>query len=109
MIAEIARTLVLQSGGQPSGTVELGLLSFELLGAVLGVVIAYIAYSGYRRNQSRPMLFVSAGFALALGVPLVLTVSYLALPITGGRVVVQFLTQAFEIVGLLCIIYGLRT
>ena len=100
--------LALQSGGQPSGTVQAGLLAYELFGAVLGVVIAYLAYRGYRRNRSRPMLFVSLGFALALGVPLAVTVAYVALPVTGGRVAVQALTQTFEVAGLLCIIYGLR-
>jgi hypothetical protein len=55
------------------------------------------------------MLFVSLGFALALGVPLAVTVAYVALPVTGGRVAVQALTQTFEVAGLLCIIHGLRT
>lgn len=108
IIPQIQDAVVLQAGGQPSGTIQTGLLAYELIGAALGVVIAYIAYRGYQRNQSRPMLFVSLGFALALGVPLVFTLAYLALPVTGGRVVVQFLSQTFEVVGLLCIIYGLR-
>lgn len=99
-------SLVLQSG-EPSGPLRTGLLAYELLGAGLGVVIAYLAWRGYRRNQSRPMLFVSLGFVLALGVPLVLTIAYLALPASGSRVVVQIVTQTFEIAGLLCIIYGL--
>lgn len=99
-------SLVLQSG-EPSGLLRTGLLAYELLGAGLGVVIAYLAWRGYRRNQSRPMLFVSLGFVLALGVPLVLTIAYLALPVSGGRVVVQIVTQTFEVAGLLCIIYGL--
>jgi len=64
---------VVQTGGQPSGLVQSGLLAYELVGAALGVFIAYLAYRGYRRNQSRPMLFVSLGFALAFGVPLALT------------------------------------
>ena len=98
---------VLQTGGQPSGLVQSGLLAYEMVGAALGVFIAYLAYRGYRRNQSRPMLFVSLGFALALGVPLVLTLGYLALPVSGGRVAVQVVTQTFEVAGLLCIIYGL--
>lgn len=101
-------TLLLQTGGQPSGTVQAGLLAYELVGAVLGVGIAYLAYRGYRRNQSRPMLFVSLGFILALGVPLVITLVYIALPITGGRVAVQAVNQTFEIVGLVSILYGLR-
>lgn len=100
--------LVLQSGGQPSGAVRTGLLAYELLGAALGVFIAYLAYRGYRRNRSRPMLFVSLGFALALGVPLAVTLAYVALPVPGGRVAVQILIQTFEIAGLLCIVHGLR-
>ncbi|WP_435095084.1 DUF7521 family protein [Halorubrum sp. N11] len=104
----IRSVFVLQASGQPSGIVQSGLLAYELVGAALGVFVAYLAYCGYRRNQSRPMLFVSLGFALALGVPLALTLVYLALPVSGGRVGVQVLTQTFEVAGLLCIIYGLR-
>ncbi|WP_312621412.1 hypothetical protein [Haloarcula sp. 1CSR25-25] len=109
VIRAIPSVFVLQTGGQLSGLVQSGLLAYELVGATLGVFIAYLAYRGYRRNQSRPMLFVSLGFALALGVPLVLTLVYLALPVSGGRVAVQVVTQTFEIAGLVCIIYGLRT
>ncbi|KTG09038.1 hypothetical protein AUR64_14645 [Haloprofundus marisrubri] len=101
-------SVVLQASGQPSSTVEVGLMAYELLGAALGVFIAYLAYRGYQRNQSRPMLFVSLGFVLALGVPLAITLLYLALPISGGQVAVQVVNQTFEVVGLLSIIYGLR-
>lgn len=100
--------VVLQASGQPSGAIQTGLLAYELIGAVLGVVISYLAYRGYRRNQSRPMLFVSLGFALVLGVPLVLTLGYLALPVPADQVTAQLLIQTFEVAGLLCIIYGLR-
>jgi hypothetical protein len=101
--------LVLQVGSELSETIQMGLLAYELVGAALGVFIAYLAYRGYRRNRSRPMLFVSLGFALALGVPLMITLVYLALPVTGGRVVVSVANQTFEVVGLLCIVYGLRS
>lgn len=100
--------VILQAGDQPSELVQTGLLAYELVGAALGVFIAYLAYRGYRRNRSRPMLFVSLGFALALGVPLALTVVYVALPVTSYRVTVQVVNQTFEVAGLLCIIYGLR-
>lgn len=106
--ALLPRELLLQAGGSPSGAVQTGLLAYELLGAVLGVFISYLAYRGYRRNRSRPMLFVSLGFALALGIPLAVTLAYVALPVTGGRVAAQLLTQTFEVAGLLCIIHGLR-
>lgn len=98
-----------QAASRPPETVRMGLLAYELTGAVLGVFVAYLAYRGYRRNQSRPMLFVSLGFLLALGAPLAVTLTYTALPITGGRVAVQVINQTFEVVGLLSIIYGLRT
>lgn len=107
-ISDSLGKLVLQIGSEPSGMLQIGLLAYELVGAALGLVIAYLAYRGYRRNRSRPMLFVSLGFTLALGVPLVVTLVYLALPITGGRVAVQVASQTFEVAGLLCIIYGLR-
>jgi hypothetical protein len=35
-----------------------------VLAALLGPFIAYRAYRGYRRYGSRPMLFVSAGYAM---------------------------------------------
>lgn len=95
--------------GQPSDTVALALQAYELAGAALGVFIAYLAYRGYRRNDSRPMLFVSLGFALALGLPFVITLLYLVLPITGWQVALQVIIQTIEIAGLLCIVYGLRT
>lgn len=99
---------VFQTAGRPSATVATALQAYELVGAALGVFIAYLAYRGYRRNDSRPMLFVSLGFALALGVPLVITLVYLALPVSGFRVAVQVVIQTIEIVGLISIIYGLR-
>ena len=36
----------------------------EFLSIGLGLVIAYIAFQGYRRNDSRPMLFIAVGFVL---------------------------------------------
>lgn len=98
----------LQITGQPSETVAVALQVYEFVGAALGLFIAYLAYRGYRRNDSRPMLFVSLGFALALGVPIVLTLVYLALPISGRGPALQFLVQTVEIIGLLSIVYGLR-
>lgn len=71
--------------------------------------IAYLAYREYRRNDSRPMLFVSLGFVLALGLPFVITLLSLVLPITGWQVALQVIIQTIEIAGLLCIVYGLRT
>ena len=78
----------------------------ESLSVLLGLAISYIAYRGYRRNQSRPMLFVAAGFVLIVGLPAVLTVVLyfaLGLPIP----VVNSLVQASELAGLSSVLYGL--
>ncbi|MFC4405591.1 DUF7521 family protein [Haloarchaeobius iranensis] len=80
----------------------------ESLTVLLGLAISYIAYRGYRRNQSRPMLFVAAGFALVVGVPaaaaLVLYVVFDA-PIP----VINSVGQVSELVGMVAILYGLWT
>lgn len=34
---------------------------------ILGAFIVYLAYRGYRRNRSRPLLYVAIGFALITG------------------------------------------
>ena len=78
----------------------------ESLSVALGLAISYIAYRGYRRNRSRPMLFVAAGFVLIVAVPAVLTVVLyfvLELPIP----VLNSLVQVSELAGLSAILYGL--
>ncbi|MCW8173191.1 hypothetical protein D8S78_19205 [Natrialba swarupiae] len=52
-------------------------------------MIAYIAYRGYRRNESRPMLYLSTGFVLVLGVPFVFFVVAISLVGAIGPVAVQ--------------------
>ena len=44
-------------------------LASRALTAVVGVFVAVLAYRGYRRNGSRPMPFVTLGFAVITGVP----------------------------------------
>lgn len=82
------------------------LQGYELVGAVLGLFIAYVAYRGYRRNDSRPMLFIAIGFFTILVVPMVLIVLVLA-GVRPPEYVAQFVVQTFEIAGLLAIIYAL--
>lgn len=80
----------------------------EVVSVVLGLAISYIAYRGYRRNQSRPMLLVAVGFVLIVGLPAVLTVALffvLDLPLP----VVNSLVQLSELLGLGTILYGLWT
>lgn len=107
MLGFALRTLasVLQAGPFET-TTELVLQAGELFGAVLGVFIAYQAYRGYRRNDSKPMLFIAVGFALVLGVPILLFAAYLLADVP--ETAIQGVVQLFEVAGLLCIIYALR-
>ena len=43
--------------------------AFGAVVAVVGVYVAYRAYDGYRRNASRPMLYLAVGIALLTAVP----------------------------------------
>lgn len=80
----------------------------EALIVLLGLAISYIAYTAYRRNQSRPMLFVAVGFVLTLFVPGVLgVVLYVLLGVPAP--VVNSLNQFSEVAGLGLILYGLWT
>lgn len=79
----------------------------QILSVVVGVFIAYQAYRGYQRNESRPMLFIALGFVLVLAVPFCLFVLYgvlSALPVTA--VIVG--SQLSQVSGLLAILYALR-
>ena len=71
----------------------------------LGLTISYIALRGYRRNRSRPMLFVSLGFFLIAGVPSLLFLAFLLLPLP--QLLVSNVVQLFEILGMGSILYGL--
>jgi membrane-associated PAP2 superfamily phosphatase len=73
---------------------------------VLGLLVAYIAFRGYRRG-SRPMLYVAVGFALVFVAPLVLFIGNVLL---GGRAEFVFglVGEASRFVGLICILYGIR-
>jgi hypothetical protein len=98
---------VLQAASRFDSTAQVLLQVAELFGALLGLFVAYQAYRGYRRNSSRPMLFIALGFVTILGLPVVLFVPAFLLTDL-PRVGLQGVVQAFEIVGLCCIIYALR-
>lgn len=87
-----------------------------LLAGTLSLGVGYVAYLGYRRNESLPMLFVAAGFLLTFWAPVVLVGSLELLdlgvrfaPEVAGplRSAVSYAGRLSEIVGLLLILYGL--
>ena len=79
----------------------------DVLSAVIGLFIAYQAYRGYRRNDSRPMLVIAVGFALALAVPFLLVVLYVAIPFL-SETAIAVLSQLSQLSGLVAILYALR-
>ena len=81
------------------------LQSSDVLAALLGIFIAYQAFRGYRRNDSRPMLFIAIGFVLALAVPLVILLLSLVVPIQLW--VLGLVSQGSELLGLASIIFAL--
>jgi hypothetical protein len=87
--------------------VDLVFLASEVVVVALGLAIAYVAYQGYRRHDARPMLYVSVGFALALGVPAIAAGFYVAVPAI-SEAVTGAVTQTATILGLASILYGLR-
>lgn len=97
--------LQLWDPGEPADWLVTFVQATDLLSALLGLFVAYLAYRGYRRNDSRPMLFVAAGFALALGVPFGLLLVAGLLPVPQAPLAVA--TQLSQLLGLASICYGL--
>jgi len=97
-----------QSGGSVELTFQTGLvvLVLALATVVLGLYISYQAYRGYRRNQSRPMLFLAVGIVLLTFVPAVFsTLGANVQALAGETVLLGFLSR---LVGLLSILYGIK-
>jgi hypothetical protein len=81
----------------------------NVVAALVGLLIAYQAYRGYRRNDSRPMLFIAVGFALTVGLPFVMAVPTLLLSAyPDATTALVLLSDASTVVGLGCILYALR-
>jgi hypothetical protein len=77
----------------------------DVLSALLGIAIAAVAWRGYRRNDSRPMLLLSLGFVLALAVPFALLLVVVVGELPQGPAGVA--TQTSQVLGLLAILYAL--
>ena len=91
-------------------------VGLSLMSTVLGGAISYIAFQGYRRNSSRPMLFVAVGFVSVFVIPFLLSVGPTLIVITGGggpivariSTVAGIIAEVSRVAGLLSILYGLR-
>ncbi len=77
----------------------------NMVALILGTFIVYLAYKGYKRNSSKPLLYVSLGFAfitagtVAEGILYVIFTSNLLVAIIAGT--------AITVIGLVAIIYSI--
>jgi hypothetical protein len=76
---------------------------------IVGFLITYYAYRGWRRNDSRAMFYIAVGFALTVGIPFALFVPVALLQL-GESVLVAFsvVRNVVTLLGLLSILYALR-
>jgi glucose-6-phosphate-specific signal transduction histidine kinase len=76
----------------------------KLVALVLGTFIVYLAYKGYRRNNSKPLLHVAFGFALITAATIVEGILYV---IIGSELLVAlFISTTITVVGFVAIIYS---
>jgi hypothetical protein len=79
----------------------------ELAITVLGLSISYIAYVGYRRSDSRPMLYFCIGFILVVGVPAIVGVVVVFGGVAGEQIA-GLISQTSTIIGMVLILVALR-
>ncbi|MFB6128745.1 MAG: hypothetical protein ABEJ47_03185 [Halorhabdus sp.] len=107
------RSVPLQTVAAPSSLAELLVYAGGLATIAIAIAIAAVAFRGYRRNESRPMLFIAIGFVLAIALPgtldfllYVLIVAFeFRLPV--GRIYLAGFMQASQLLGMAAILYAL--
>lgn len=115
----ILPTATLQAAPAPLVTTASdGAIPFVLsvIAAVLGLAVGLVALRGYRRNDSRPMLFVAAGFLLAFWAPPALLLTYLVTDLVAtfspeleesAPTAIAMAGDLSRIAGFVCILWGL--
>lgn len=101
---------VLQSAGTDvPQAVQLFSNGINVVIGIVGFLITYYAYRGWRRNESRAMFFIAVGFALAVGIPFALFIP-IALLQPGETVLIasSVVRQVATLLGLASILYALR-
>ena len=87
-------------------------LALALIATALSALISYLAYSGYRRNGSRSMLYLAVGFAFITVVPFFVDVLFYSIVgrLYGARlasVVLPGTKYGVQIVGLGFVLYSI--
>lgn len=109
--------MVAQGGQPPMTVVETGLylalVTTTLLALALGLTIVFQAYRGYRRNESRRMLYLAAGLGFVTIAPFALSLAFALLsPLVPQASFVRssllpLASRLLEITGLALILYSL--
>ena len=87
-------------------------LVLALVATALSALVSYLAYAGYRRNGSRPMLFLAVGFAFITFVPFFVDILFYAVVgrLYSARVSAVLLSSTkygIQILGLAFVLYSL--
>ncbi|MFC4548920.1 DUF7521 family protein [Halorussus sp. GCM10023401] len=97
--------VALQSVGTAGDSAGL-VFAFAAVTAVAGAFVAFLAYRGYRRNDSRPMLYLAVGIALLTTVPVGLNHALSALTGATDAAILLAITVA-HLAGVASILYAL--
>lgn len=77
----------------------------KIVALILGAFIVYLAYKGFRRNRSRPLLYVAVGFALITAGTIAEGLLYV---IIGSELLTAIATgTTITVLGFLAIIYSI--
>lgn len=79
---------------------------FAAATAVAGTFVAYQAYRGYRRNESRPMLYLAVAIVLLTAVPIGVNYSLSTLTTASDAEILLVVTAA-HLAGVVAILYAL--
>jgi len=77
----------------------------KLTALILGAFIVYLAYKGYRRNLSKPLLLVAVGFALITAGTIIEGILYVILG--SDLLVALFASTTITVLGFVAIIYSI--
>jgi len=77
----------------------------KIVALVLGAFIVYLAYKGYKRNSSKPLLYVALGFALITAGTIIEGILYVMI---GSELLSAIATgTAVMVLGFVVIIYSI--
>lgn len=105
--------MMLQLGMGQARTGFIAILGLTLIAMALSLYIVYQAFRGYRRNDSRSMLFLAIGLALLTIAPVLLWIVGASIGDSLGlgprlyRFFIPISNRIIQIAGLCCILYSL--